>query len=222
MFGAKTRDHEFFEAFIKHADLGVAASKKIAEMFDDISRAKELSEEIKSLESQGDTITHQTVKRLHETWITPLERADIHQLVSALDDVLDLDEAVAERVLLFGVRKTRPTAQALAHVLVKSAEALAKAIHMLPEVSKKSSELLALCVEINSLENEADKLYRRALGELFNRRDDGQSEPPRPATTPDDVLEIMKWREIYDFLENATDRCEDVANILEGIVLEYA
>jgi len=222
MFGAKSRDREFFDAFSKHAAVCVAANKKLVELFENLGNAKALAEEITELEHEGDTITHQTVKRLHETWITPLERSDIHQVITSLDDVLDLTDAVAERVLLFGVRKNRVTATALATKLLEATEAIAKAMTMLPEVSKRSKDILALCVELNSIENDADLLYRKGLGELFNRREDGTSEPPREPATPDDVLEVMKWREIYEYLESATDKCEDVANVLEGIVLEYA
>ena len=155
-------------------------------------------------------------------WITPLDRADIHELITGLDDVLDFSEAVSERVLLFGVRKPRATASGLAEKLLEATLTVQRAVSMLPQVSKHAEELLALCVELNRLENDADALYRKGLGELFNRREDGSSEPYRQPATPDDVLEIMKWREIYDYLENATDACEDLANVLEGIVLEYA
>src|SRR5450432_1467757 len=136
MFGAKAKDREFFDAFTKHAAVCVEANKRIVLLFADLSKAKELAKEIHDLEHEGDTITHETVKRLHETWITPLDRSDIHQLITSLDDVLDLAEAVAERVLLFGVKKPRPTATALAAVLLKATECLAKAMAMLPEVSK--------------------------------------------------------------------------------------
>jgi uncharacterized protein len=219
---AKAGDREFFDAFNRHAAVCVNAGEELVKLFDDLSTAKASADKIKELEGDGDTITHETIKRLHEMWITPLDRADIHELITGLDDVLDLTEAVSERVLLFGLRKQRATASGLASKLLEATQAVAKAVAMLPDVSRRSKELLALCVELNRLENEADALYRQGLSELFNRRPDGTSEPPREPATPDDVLEVMKWREIYDYLENATDACEDLANVLEGIVLEYA
>lgn len=213
---------EFFDAFLRHATVCVKASEELVKLFGDLSQAKELAVTIKELEEQGDTITHETIKRLHEMWITPLDRADIHELITGLDDVLDLTEAISERVLLFGLKRQRATASGLAQKLLEATQAVQKAVGMLSSVSKHSKELLALCVELNRLENEADALYRQGLSELFNRRADGTSEPPREPATPEDVLDVMKWREIYDYLENATDACEDLANVLEGIVLEYA
>ncbi len=219
---AKSGDREFFEAFSKHAAVCVQASERLVKLLDDLPNAKEHSDAITELEHQGDTITHQTVKKLHEQWITPLDRADIHELITGLDDVLDLIDAVAERVMLFGVRKPRPTASALAEKLLEATKGVAKAMSMLSEVSTRSEEILKIAIELNQIENEADALYRKGLAELFNRRTDGSSEPYREPATPDDVLEVMKWREIYDYLENGTDACEDLANVLEGIVLEYA
>ena len=213
MFGASDKDKEFFRAFSDHAKLCVDASKKLVELFEKPSRAAGIAEDITQLENKGDNITHETVKRLHETWITPLDRHDIHELITSLDDVLDMIEAVAERVHIFEISKSRPLAKELAEVLVKCCESIAKGAELLPKVSKSAQDMLAISVEVNRLENEADGLYRKALGELFN---------PKEAADANYVLEIMKWREVFDYLENATDACEDVANVIEGIVLEYA
>ncbi len=231
MFGSKKKDAAFFEAFANHATTSVAASKMLAEMFSHmkmgegaVNRAyrhaeestpvgdvaettKTLARKIKEAEERGDTITHETVKRLHENWITPLDRYDIHGLISRLDDVLDLIESAAERVVLFHVHRAPPEAGQLAAILVLACEALAQAVALLPTMAR-SSEILALCVEINRLENEADHIHRKALADLFE--------------TGNDPLMVMKWRDIFDSLESATDRCEDVANIVEGVVLEYA
>ncbi|HMI87074.1 MAG TPA: DUF47 family protein [Polyangiaceae bacterium] len=209
MVGSKKRDGIFYDAFERHAGCVVEAARRLATIFTDIERAGVLAEEIRDLEHEGDQITHDTVARLHRTWITPLDSFDIRRLITALDDVLDITEAVSERVVLFEVAETQGDAQHLSQVLVRSCEAVAKAIHLVPTL-KRSSEILALCVEINRLENEADRTYRHALANLY--RQNG----------PDQVLYAMKWRDIYDNLEAATDRCEDVANILEGVVLEYA
>jgi predicted phosphate transport protein (TIGR00153 family) len=231
VFGSKKKDAAFFDAFSRHAATSVAASKMLVEMFTHMKTSaggvrgaccgdgdpslsvavdettRTLAAKIKQAETAGDTITHETVKRLHENWITPLDRDDIHGLVSRLDDVLDMIEAVAERVVLFKVHLAPPEAVELAGLLVLSCEALVKAVALLPTMSK-ASEILALCVEVNRLENVADQVHRKALGELFE-----------PGNDP---LMVMKWRDIFDSLESATDRCEDVANIVEGVVLEYA
>jgi predicted phosphate transport protein (TIGR00153 family) len=205
--GQKKSDRAFYEAFEAHASRIVEAAKLVAEMLKDPRRAPELAKQVSQNESAGDKITHDTIARLHQTWITPIDRADIHSLITSLDDVLDLTEAVSERLLLYGVNQCPGFVVALGDVVVRASEAMEKAIRLLPQV-KRPKEMLDLCVEINRLENEADADYRRALAELFR----GEY----------DALSVMKWRDIIDNLEAATDRCEDVANILEGIVLEYA
>jgi predicted phosphate transport protein (TIGR00153 family) len=229
MFGSKKKDAAFFDAFTAHAAQSVAASKMLVEMFTqlalpsgptsayqadgdaaatgDLDSAKTLATRIKAAETAGDTITHETVKRLHENWITPLDRNDIHGLISRMDDVLDFIEAAAERVVLFQVRRAPPESVDLCNVLVESCESLAMAIALLPSMAN-SRKILELCVEVNRLENKADAIYRGAIAELF-----------KPGHDP---LMVMKWRDIFDSLESASDRCEDVANVIEGVVLEYA
>ncbi len=210
MFGAKQRDGAFYEAFEQQAACLVDASRLLAEAFDHVERSGELAEKIRDLEHKGDKITHDTIARLHKTWITPLDGSDIRRLITGLDDVLDLTEAVSERLVLFEINTSQDDARHLSVVLVKSCEAVQKAIRLLPTL-KRSQEILDLCIEINRLENEADRTYRHALATLY-----------QADAAPTQTLEILKWRDIYDNLETATDRCEDIANILEGVVLEYA
>lgn len=229
MFGSNKKDGLFFEAFSDHAKQSVAAAKLLVEMFTRLApkeglskgayntlpppdsavdeRVVALAAAVKEHEHAGDTITHQTMKRLHETWITPLDRFDIHGLINGLDDVLDLMEAVTVRVVLFEVRTASPDAAALAEVLVRACECVVQAMTLLTDM-KNAPEILKICIEINRLENQGDGIYRRALAELF-----------RPGNDP---LLAMKWHEIFDALEKAIDRCEDVANVVEGVVLEYA
>jgi len=208
MVGSK-RDGVFFDAFDQHAACLVDAAKLLASVFAQVGKASELADQIRDLEHKGDKITHDVIARLHKTWITPLDGSDIRRLITALDDVLDLTEAVSERVILFEIQTTQDDAQQLSTVLVRSCEAVAKAIHLLPTL-KRSQEILDLCVEINRLENEADRIYRHALATIYR------------ANSSVSTLDVLKWRDIYDNLEAATDRCEDVANILEGVVLEYS
>jgi uncharacterized protein len=208
MFGRKTKDDVFFQAFSDHAARSVEAAGLLIEMFEFPDRIGRIALDIGEKESAGDRITHQTVKRLHETWITPLDRFDIHGLISKLDDVLDFIEAVSERLVLFQIQAVRPSAIELGRVLLKSCQDVHRAMLLFPKLASKGKELLDICVEINRLENEADAIYRRAIAELF-----------KPGNDP---IDVMKWRDIFDNIESATDRCEDVANIVEGVVLEYA
>jgi predicted phosphate transport protein (TIGR00153 family) len=209
MVGSKQRDGVFYDAFDQQAQCLVDAAKLLSQIFAHIEEAGDLAQRIRDLEHKGDKITHDTIARLHKTWITPLDSSDIRNLISALDDVLDLTEAVSERVVLFEIESSQEDARLLSQVLVRSSEAVARAIHLLPTL-KRSQEILDCCVEINRLENEADRTYRHALAMLYQ----ANAAPTHP-------LEVLKWRDIYDNLEAATDRCEDIANILEGVVLEY-
>jgi predicted phosphate transport protein (TIGR00153 family) len=205
--GSSKSDRSFYEAFERHAACIVEAGKLITEIASHPERAVALAKAIKDVEGEGDKITHETIARLHKTWITPIDRADIHSLITALDDVLDLIEAVSERVALYEVKILPQFVVKLSGSLQHATVAVDQAIKLLPKV-KQPKEMLDLCIEINRLENEADDSYRHGLATLFK----GDY----------DAIEVMKLRDIIDNLEAATDRCEDVANILEGIVLEYA
>ncbi len=201
-----TRDKEFWLAFTSHAQLTVRASHLLVEMLEHPERRIALVQQISDLEHEGDKITHDTVLALHQTWITPLDRENIHGLISRLDDVLDFVDAAADRVALYEIESARPEAVDLAKLLTVSCGELERAMGMLQNM-KDAKPLLALCMHVNRQEHDADQIFRRALARLFNER----TEP----------LELMKWRDILESLETATDRCEDVANIIEGIVLEH-
>jgi predicted phosphate transport protein (TIGR00153 family) len=205
--GSSKSDRSFYDAFERHAARIVEAGKLIADMARQPERAAEIAQAVKEAEDAGDKITHETIAKLHKTWITPIDRADIHSLITALDDVLDLIEAVSERVALYEVKNLPDFVVNLADSLQRATVAVEQAVKLLPQV-KQPKEMLDLCVEINRLENEADNAYRHGLAQLFKGGYD--------------AIEVMKWRDIIDNLESATDRCEDVANILEGIVLEYS
>jgi len=165
------------------------------------SQAKAISD----IEHACDRITHAVVAQLHTTFITPLDRNEIYRLITKMDDVMDFVEAAAERISLYEIHDMPKEAGELAKVLLSSAERVLEAVSGFRDL-KRSNLILENCVEINRLENEADAILRRALARLFR-------EEQNPVT-------IMKWKEIYELLETATDRCEDVANIIEGVVLE--
>lgn len=203
---ALTRDKMFWDAFVSHANATVEAAGLLREIFEKPGETDRLAKEISDVENRGDKITHDTVLALHQTWITPLDREEIHALISKLDDVLDYVEAASERVALYEIREATPEARELARVLEESAREVAAAVTALSNM-KDAQPLLDRCVAINRLENEADGIFRRGLAQLF--KDAG------------DPLLVMKWRDIYESMETATDRAEDVANIIEGIVLEH-
>jgi hypothetical protein len=204
---ALTRDAVFWNSFTTHARCTVRAAVLLGEMIAQPAEAERLAREIKELENEGDKITHDTVLALHQTWITPLDREEIHELISKLDDVLDYIESASERFALYEIREVTPEARELARVLIAAANDVAMAVAALPGL-KQAQQLLDLCVSINQRENEADGIFRRGLARLFKEQKD--------------PLLVMKWRDVYDALETATDRAEDVANIIEGIVLEHA
>lgn len=202
-----TKDAVFWNAFTAHAECTVKAARLLGQMLDEPHEAERLAREIKTLEGQGDKITHDTVRALHQTWITPLDREEIHALISKLDDVLDYIEAASERIALYEITESTKEARELAQVLIATAADVARAVAALPGL-KDPTLILELCVAINQHENEADGVFRRGLARLFKE----QTDP----------LAVMKWRDIYDSMETATDRAEDIANIIEGIVLEHA
>jgi predicted phosphate transport protein (TIGR00153 family) len=207
MFRLSKAKDPFFMAFSQHALLTVKAAAVLRQLLEQPDSLSERKQEITRLEHEGDEITRATVTRLRSQWITPLDRPDIHTLATRLDDVLDAIESIAERLELFDIRDSSKTAVEAACVLERCALAMAKAVDLLPEARKRAREMIALCAEINKLESDADAIYRRAIADLFK--------------AGNEVLTVMKWRDIHEQLETATDLCEDVANTLEGVVLEY-
>jgi len=162
---------------------------------------------IKQVELEGDDIAHRAFERLHRQFITPFDRAEIHRLLGRIDDVLDLIDATAERLFLYEVGVVPQAAKDLARLLVPATEKMREAVRLLREI-KNPAQILAACREIKTIEGDADALTRTALAALFK--------------SGADALSIIKWKEIYDLMETATDRCEDVANVIEGVVLEHA
>lgn len=199
------REETFLPQFARGAEVILEAAR----VLDALAASPVLDDEravrIKQLEHQGDQIAHETFDLLNRTWITPIDREDIHVLVRNLDDVLDFIDAAAARIVLYRIATTTPELKKITSIIVQSAEAIQKAMGLLSDL-KHSRQILDACVEINRLENEADTVSQLAIGRLFN--------------DSKDPIEVMKWKEIYDFVEGATDRCEDVANTLEAIVIK--
>lgn len=201
------REEKFFEMFEEDAQNLVEIAQLLADLVNNWRNVEEKVSQITDLEHEGDEITHRIVAQLHRTFVTPLDREDISHLANALDDVADFVQASADAMLIYKVGRPTQKARELADIITKTASEVALAI---PHLRRRNQmqRVLAHCVELNRLENEADKVFRSALAELF---DNSAS-----------ATEIIKWQEIYEDMEGATDRCEDVANILEGIALKYA
>ncbi len=201
------RTDTFFDDFEKQAAETVNGARQFKDLLDDFTDVQRKTQAIKDTEHRADDITHRAFERLHTTFITPFDRVEIHRLLSAIDDVLDLTDAAAERVNLYDVGPVVPDARELAGVLVAQTVKMQEAIRGLRNV-RESEKILLACREVNSLENQADSILRAGLARLFK--------------SGADPLTVMKWKEILDLVETATDRAEDVANIIEGVVLEHA
>jgi predicted phosphate transport protein (TIGR00153 family) len=202
MFRLIPREEKFFEMFEASARNIYRGAYLLKEMMEQYRDPEKQSDAIMEVEHQGDTITHDIIHKLNQTFITPIDREDIYALSSALDDVLDLIESVSDRMVMYKIKEPTETAKRLAVIIFKSAEEIVKGVGLL----KALGDVRPYCIEINRLENEADRISRDAVADLFeNVRD---------------PIQVLKWKELYEHLEEATDRCEDVANILENIVLK--
>ncbi len=207
-FGAfLPKEYSFFDFFQQHAAKCVEASKLLFEMLAEFNNVEERAKAIKRVETDADTITHTTVETLHKTFITPLDRDEIYRLISRMDDIVDLIEAASERLILYDLKAIQPEAQELAKNLVRATEQIERAVAELRTL-KRPMDILKCCVEINRIENESDSVLRKAMARLFK--------------DAHDALDVIKWKDIYEILEAASDRCEDVANVIEGVVLEHA
>ncbi len=198
---------EFFDLFSKHAAVTVEGAKLLQTLLSDLRNVEDQAKKIKAVESEADKIAHQTLEMLHRSFITPIERGDIHRIVSRIDDILDYIEAASQRIWLYEIKEATPEAKEMSRVLVRSAEAVKTTVDSLHDL-KDPERIRAACIEINRLENECDTLLRLATARLFKEERD--------------PLMVIKWKEIYENIEDATDRCEDVANVIEGVVLENA
>lgn len=201
------RETSFFDLFERHAELSVQGAKEFQSLVNSGANVGSKARRIQEIEHETDVITHQCVEALHKTFITPLDRYDIHRLISRMDDIMDAVEASSERIVLYDVTDMTAEVRDMADILVRASEAVVEAVRGLRNM-KNAKDVLEKCVLINRLENDADAILRGAVARLF-----------REEKNP---VQIIKWKEIYENLELATDRCEDVANIIEGVILEHA
>ena len=198
------KEEKFFEDFVEMAEQINRGAGLLEQMLAPDQPLWDKADEIKEVEHRCDFLTHEVIQRLHKTFVTPLDREDIHALARSLDDVIDAIDDSASVIRLYQISHVRPDARDLGRIIKASTEQVVMAMKALG----KKQGISAAAVEINRLENEGDRAHQIALRRLFEEERD--------------AIQIIKWKEILDFLEAATDRCEDVANVLEGVVVKHA
>jgi uncharacterized protein len=197
------REESFFELFVKQAEKLVHAGEVLLDMVTAYENVESKARRLHELEHEADEVTHDILKRLNSTFVTPLDREDIHELASTMDNVMDHMDAASDLLVLHHIEKPLPAMKAQADLLVRAARQTVEALRKLPDF-----QLQEYWVEINRLENEGDKLYRQAIADLFS----GDY----------NAMDVLKWKDVLDALEAAMDELEDVANTLEGIALKQA
>lgn len=200
------RSEEFFELFVESAKNLLAATELLKDLIDDYTDVDLKVKRIQDREHEGDEVTHAIIRRLNTSFVTPMDREDIYQLATALDDVMDSVEAVSDLFLLHQIETPLPQMKAQVDVLLRATEQTEQAIALLPKMDR--GRLEPYWIEINTLENEGDQLYRHAVAELFS----GEHK----------AMDVLRWKEVIENLEEALDGTENVANIIESIVLKHA
>ncbi|WHZ26441.1 MAG: phosphate transport regulator [Nitrospira sp.] len=203
IFGLLPKEEAFFDLFKQAAHNVIEGSRLLKELMEDYANVQQKIERIKEVEHIGDGITHDIALRLNQTFLTPLDREDIHDLASALDDILDAVEAVADRFAIYKITQPTESAIRLGDILYRASVAVGRGVD---HIAMSHEEVKEYGVQVNSLENEADRVSRDAISELFEK----EANP----------IAVIKWKEIYETFEEGTDRCEDVANVIERIVLK--
>ena len=202
MFSLIPRDNSFFAMFSAMSDNLIAGARTLVDLFANYQDVEKQIERIHRIEREGDELTHAILTKLNQTFITPFDREDIHELASKLDDVLDFVNAAGARLVMYRITAPPAAAGELAAIILRQCQELQKAVSLM----QKNGNILAHCVEINRLENEADQVSQQAIARLF----EGEKDP----------INLIKIKELLEFLERATDKAEDVANVLETVVLK--
>jgi predicted phosphate transport protein (TIGR00153 family) len=199
------RDTRFFDLFAEMASNLGEGARLLKRILDDFQDVEDRVRQLKDIEHRGDEMTHNILTKLNQTFITPFDREDIHRLASSLDDVLDFIYAAGIRLVMFRIKAAPPASSKLAEIIIRQTDQLSQAMSRL---ERKHDQVLENCVEINRLENEADLVARTAIAALFDEEKD--------------PIALIKLKELYEVLETATDKAEDAANVLEGVVLKSA
>lgn len=208
MFGRfLPKETSFFDFFEQHAALTVEGTKEFLSLVTTGANIETKAKRVSDIEHETDVITHRCVEGLHKVFITPFDRDNIHRLITRMDDVMDYVEAAAERIALYELTVMTADVRDMADVLYRAAQQVELAVKGLRNL-KDPQSILKQCIDINRLENESDQILRRAVAKLFKEEKD--------------PIMVIKWKEIYENLESAADRCEDVANIIEGVILEHS
>jgi predicted phosphate transport protein (TIGR00153 family) len=203
-FQAIPREQSFFPLFEKAAANVAAGARELARLTVDLGDAEAASARIRDIEHQGDELTHRIMETLNTTFVTPFDREDIYRLATVLDDILDASEAVADLLVLHGIEEPLPELRQQADVLVRATEVISQAVSRL----RSLRDLNGYLVEINRLENEGDRIYRKTIARLYS----GEFR----------AMDVLKWKDILDQMEEAIDSCEDIANAIESITLKHA
>ena len=207
------REGNFFEMFNQHAERmveGAHAFAKLVANYGDVNLREQYNREVDHAERAADKVTHEVNRLIHSTFITPIDREQIHTLINTMDDVADLIQDSAETMALYDLRRVNEEITRLTELSVKCCERVREAVSMIGSLADHATAEAALktCEEIDRLESDADRVMRSAMSKLF------REEP--------DVREVLKLKAIYELLETITDKCEDVANVIEGIILEHS
>lgn len=207
MFGLTPKEDKFFKLFVEVANIAYKASNMLVEFLNDIDNAEQNFKKIKDVEHEGDKKQHEILQELNKTFITPFDREDIYIIAEDMDDIVDLIESTASRFVMLNVTNVTKEAMILSDMIVCSCKEIINVMEELKNM-KSSEYLTKKIIEINRIEEDGDRISRKAIGDIFR----GDLE----------VIEVIKWREIYQYLEDTLDACEDIANVIEGVVMKNA
>lgn len=207
MFSLTPKEDKFFDLFVETANIAYKASNLLVEFLKDLDNAEENLKKIKEVEHEGDRKQHEILEQLNKTFITPFDREDIYLIAKDMDDITDYIESTASRFVMLNVNHSTEEAEILSAMIVKCCEEIIVLTQELKNM-KTSKEISKKIIEVNRIEEEGDKVSRKAIMDIFR----GNME----------VIEVIKWREIYQYLEDTLDACEDLANVIEGVVMKNA
>jgi uncharacterized protein len=201
------QEYDFFESFDQAASHAVGAARLLLKLTEHYGDADPIARELNSIEHACDDVAHRTMDQLNKSFITPLDREDIHVMILRIDDVVDLTNAAANRMAFFGIQKPTQHSVNLAKQIVRGCEKLAEAVHGMRS-ARSYEQVMRDCITVHEVENAADDILHAALAELF--------------ATEKNAIEVIKWKDIYETMEKITDRLEDVANVLQGVIVKMS
>lgn len=207
MFRVTAKELAFFDLFVETAEEACHAAEMLEDLMLDYTHIKQKVKAIEEIEHNCDKLVHKIFDRLNKSFITPIDREDIHLIAKELDNITDEIESTAHRFIMLNVTAIRPEAKKLARLIVEGTKELREVMRELKNM-QKSTILCPKIIEVNRIENDGDEIFRNAITELF--------------ASESNTLEVIKWKEIYEYLENALDACEDAANIAEGVFMKHA